>query len=102
MNKEYIEREALIKLIEENSETKFDWSESVDIDVLRPAIRDIPAADVAPVLHGKWESFAHGSNARTCSNCHISQTVNVYNDEVMYNYCPYCGAKMDGGKNNDK
>lgn len=59
-------------------------------------------ADVVPVKHGKWEWFAHGSNARTCSNCHISQTVNVYNDKVMYNYCPYCGAKMDGGKDNDK
>ena len=30
----------------------------------------------------------------TCSSCHITQSVNVYQDKIMYQYCPYCGAKM--------
>lgn len=35
-----------------------------------------------------------GKRVYTCPNCHISQTVNVYNGKVMFKYCPYCGAKM--------
>lgn len=101
MNKEYIEREALLNLIEENSETKFDWSECVDIDILRPAILDMPAADVAPVVHGEWiqrmwksecdwGSISH--RGITCSACKVE-----FVDKEPTNYCPNCGAKMDGG-----
>ena len=35
-----------------------------------------------------------GGTTRTCSHCYITQTVNVYDGKVMFNYCPYCGAKM--------
>ena len=30
----------------------------------------------------------------TCSSCHITQSVKVYEDKITYQYCPYCGAKM--------
>ena len=30
----------------------------------------------------------------TCSSCHVTQSVNVYEDRITYQYCPYCGAKM--------
>lgn len=44
---------------------------------------------------GKWkQTYGDESNTRTCSVCHISQTVNVYQGKVMFNYCPYCGADM--------
>ncbi len=48
---------------------------------------------------GEWEisKMGDGGTIRTCSNCHISQTVNVYNGKVMFKYCPYCGARMKGG-----
>ena len=101
--KEYVEREALINLIEENSETKFDWSESVDIDILRPAIKDIPAADVAPVKHGEWVLLDECSNEGVyCSICHKKVYKTEYaNQKLKSKYCPNCGAKMDGGKNID-
>ena len=49
----------------------------------------IPAADVAPVVHGHWEDVSERKwvYAR-CSSC---QTVH----DVKSNYCPNCGAKMD-------
>ena len=61
-------------------------------------------ADVVEVKHGEWEFFANDSRTYTCSNCHITQTVNVFNGKVMFDYCPYCGAKMDlkGGADNGK
>ena len=31
----------------------------------------------------------------TCSSCHITQTVNVYDGQIKYHYCPYCGARME-------
>ena len=54
-------------------------------------IDEIPAADVAPVVHGRW--IMHDDEfglTCECSVCHI---------ETMGdgNYCPSCGAKMDGG-----
>ncbi len=49
-----------------------------------------------PIKEGKWEckKIGDGGTTRTCSNCNITQTVNVYNNKVMFKYCPYCGAKM--------
>lgn len=64
------------------------------------AINNIPAADVAPVVHGKWREYeafplAPSMNGYPCSNCgmHFSAS-NI----PMLNYCPNCGAKMDGGE----
>lgn len=67
------------------------------LDAIR-YIENVPTADVQEVKHGEWKPFAYNINGRTCSNCHISQSVTVYNGKVMFKYCPYCGAKMDGGK----
>ena len=54
-------------------------------------IEDMPTADVAPVVHGKWKRY--GKNLGECSEC--GEIVSVRN-----NYCPNCGAKMDGGADN--
>ena len=48
----------------------------------------IPAADVAPVVHGRWKG--EGMGDYSCSLC----TEVVSGNE--YNYCPNCGARMDG------
>lgn len=48
-----------------------------------------PAADVAPVLHGRWLHRKNG--VAYCSEC----KVDTVEDETEY--CPSCGAKMDGG-----
>ena len=61
-------------------------------------LRKMRPADVVQVVHGKWiREWWHSGGVRKCSTCNITQTVNVYNGEVKFNYCPYCGAKMDGG-----
>lgn len=52
-----------------------------------------PAADVAPVRHGRW-NVVEGlrlDNA-ICSNC--GRHFQAYYE--AYSFCPNCGAKMDG------
>ena len=60
-----------------------------------------PAADVAPVVHGRWDdsgryTFSGGSTAVRCTNCGCALTESEYRLN-NWNYCPVCGAKMDGG-----
>lgn len=53
----------------------------------------LPAADVAPVVHGEWKfdinPYSHRWSYK-CTACGGWAT-----DET--DYCPNCGAKMDGG-----
>lgn len=62
-------------------------------------LNQFPAADVAPVVHGRWErvipskSAAKWSTKVSCSNCHNA-------GYTRYKYCPNCGAKMGGGAGN--
>lgn len=57
-----------------------------------------PTADVAPVVHGKWE---HDENVFddewSCSSCHKAWTFidGTTPEENNVKYCPNCGAKMD-------
>ena len=55
--------------------------------------KDTPAADVAPVRHGRWETgYFHD---RVCSCClHPDNDL----EERAHRFCPNCGAKMDGGE----
>ena len=56
-------------------------------------IVNLPVADITPVLHGRWvHHIAEGKqiSACWCSVCNVEH-------ETEQNYCPSCGAKMDGG-----
>ena len=64
-------------------------------------IRYMVASDVVPIRHGRWINaypdiepnpmFMYG----ICSECGFEQGISKY-----LNYCPNCGAKMDGGDGN--
>ena len=61
---------------------------------------DIPAADVAPVVHGRWtiaEDDYYGLNIVKCSVCHEEWCFEEGDDvfDLNYHYCPNCGCKMD-------
>lgn len=63
-------------------------------------IKDLPAADVAPVVHGRWikDDFLSDdvNNAEKCSQC--GELIGWFSN--LPKYCPNCGAKMDGGTGN--
>ena len=94
---EYIEREALkskLKNMEATSPNKVYQNAMEDmIYYFIPKIIDeIPAADVAPVRHGCWIECNYGLTFE-CSECKYPT------EYSLTDYCPKCGAKMDGDKN---
>lgn len=93
---EYIKRKAVIELITRRYENP---------EICTQEINSIPAADVVPVVHGRWDdsgryTFPGGSTAVRCTNCGCALTVSEYHLN-NWNYCPVCGAKMDRGGNDE-
>ena len=70
-------------------------------------IADMPAADVAPVVHGRWVTphWHNGGYCYNCSECGGEAMHRGYQwaRNGIYPICPNCGAKMDGkdGDGND-
>ena len=58
------------------------------------ALKKIPAADVAPVVRGRWEHL--GGDEWCCSACGFVITTEGSWDKPTKKYCEDCGAMMDG------
>ena len=89
---EYIEREAAIRVV--NGQSSLTMTRSGLID----SIRKLPAADVAPVVHGRWVP-TKAPFMNECEDCSVCGYRTVWGHR--YNYCPNCGAKMDGGNSDE-
>lgn len=72
------------------------------VKLIKEELRKVPTADVAPVVHGRWEDSTDewfGTDVYTCSKCRESYVlVEGTPKQNLWNYCPNCGAKMDGGE----
>lgn len=60
-------------------------------------IRKLPAADVRPVVRGKW--ISDGDGYHWTYNCSICAWKDGYPFNERHNFCPNCGAKMQGAGN---
>ena len=68
---------------------------------IRKALRCLeqtPAADVVEVRHGKWYKHDKKKHGDTCYHCSVCENYALSDCMVweLTDYCPYCGAKMDG------
>lgn len=54
-------------------------------------VKTLPSADVVPVIHGKWERYM---SFGICDKCGYEYG---WKATDARNFCPNCGAKMDGG-----
>lgn len=86
---EYIEREAAIKELMNDAPEQVGYSREDAAD----CIRYMDTADVAPVRHGQWVNTHSDSEFVQCCLCKYP----VYAAWNVTNYCPNCGAIMDGG-----
>ena len=76
---EYIGRDAAIKA------ATHAWTKGLEPSQY---IEALPAADVAPVVHGAWQVT---DRFKACSVCGYA-----FARLLPDKYCPHCGAKMDG------
>lgn len=76
--------------------THKDFKQSIaDFVSLKEVLDDTPTADVAEVIHSEWHTVTVRMSCIdvTCRNCHNTEKISVTN---YFEYCPHCGAKMDG------
>lgn len=104
---EYINRESIMKFPIRKDHCDKEHANDHFINGIESVLEyaeNLPAADVAPVVHGRWEKAqdmrrmdGHIYDYR-CSLCDSLAEKGVYNNyDRLTNYCPNCGAKMDGG-----
>jgi hypothetical protein len=85
---EYINRKALLQKAWD-ADTRIGYVQVVDVgDIL-----DMPVADVAPVVHGRWVHL--GGDEWCCSACGFVITTDGSWDKPTKKYCEDCGAKID-------
>ena len=89
----YIERESAITSLLNDSPEQVGYSREDAAD----CIFWLDTADVAPVRHGRWLGWGKSGtptyeNYGTCSVC--GEDAEIYTEHR--NFCPNCGAKMDG------
>ena len=78
---EYIEREKVLSKAAPVEGCFSDMISAYDVVML-------PAADVAPLRHGRW--IEHEDGVFTCSECGNAESNESH-------FCRYCGAKMMKG-----
>lgn len=105
---EYIPREAVIDRLCEYLNFGSEYGAGVSTrGMFRLILSTVPAVDVVPVVHGKWEWNPDGTDwgigAWVCSVCNSKPetwwaAVHKLNPLCCSGskYCSNCGAKMDG------
>ncbi len=84
MSKKYIESEDVLR--------RLIWASSEEEAII--IVRRMPAADVAPVVHGAWGEWENGAGYY-CTVCGKDALCDGVEQEVLSNYCPNCGARMN-------
>lgn len=101
---EYIKREVVFSVLADLAATIGAGDECTEetIKACMRALRAIPAADVAPVVHGHWcmEEYEF-FNCSVCGGSYYTgaestkQAKSYLSSGNTYAYCPSCGAKME-------
>ena len=97
MSKEYIEHKALL--------ARYDAEHVGPPGRARELMATAPAADVTPVVHGRWICINKRYGEYECSVCHgVDANCSDYygiHAVTEQEFCPNCGAKMDKEETNE-
>ena len=89
---EYIKRETAVRMV-----MAAKWGNGSDGAMAMEIVASVPAADVAPVVHGQW-IYDKKVQRPYCSVCK-GYFYGATNSPMSY--CPNCGTKMDGGDSDE-
>lgn len=102
---EYIDKNAAVGILEAMSRNADCECIKKRLEKAAKRVSIMPAADVVPVVHGKWKPYFEdvplynaGGFSKTkqtgwiCSVCESLESI----VSRMVSNCPNCGAKMDG------
>lgn len=101
---EYIAREALIAEFKRLTLGENGLIERVFADGVYAVLETFPAADVAPVVRGRWVVSNEHINVIDMDvvkyKCSVCEEYRLSANKLSYatKYCPNCGAKMEVGK----
>lgn len=112
---EYIDRAVCLSILRAKANMAVLMDAAPYFEKAAKMLEKLPAADVAPVVHGLWmpvyESEITGWDPAVagrdpiggyiCSACKEESIYDCNDEFVLSNYCPNCGAKMDGGDSNE-
>ena len=63
-------------------------------------LNHFPTVDAVPVVHASWIDY---KDDHQCSACKEHTIFDAYAwKAIQFEFCPWCGAKMDGGENDGK
>lgn len=68
-------------------------SEKYSSEEIESMLSALPVADVTPVIHAKWERL-NNTQKHYCPKCGMDFDLYAC-IRKLFNYCPYCAAKMD-------
>ena len=99
---EYIERNRLLKIISHKPSSPTTDREDRLINAFISTVKNFPAADVRPVVRGKWIQTTQllGWRDEECAVCSVCGEDFVLDEWAMdeftnlMNFCPNCGADM--------
>ena len=98
--KEYLGKEKVIEILNSKESAEILNHSTFTVIKLISLVKNAPTADVVEVKHGKWLSKIFKVTGRkfiTCSVCNsVIDSTYTHIHENEFDYCPYCGAKMDG------
>lgn len=92
---EYIDKNATVGILEAMSRNADCECIKKRLEKAAKRVNTMPAADVAPVVHGRWmyEKTEGGFHIWRCRRCGRGMNDNPEGIDL---YCYHCGAKMDG------
>lgn len=90
------------EFVREGTDAEYDL-----IDKVLARVSAAPTIDAVPVVHGhyvgEYDGYADGNPVYDmwyCSEC--GYYFEDWDDKPTYNFCPNCGAKMDGERKDDE